>query len=130
KAEFAVLHDGIPRWSRGRASALFSGGACLSLTRHSPAPACFSNMDRTVGRREREAGMRRDWLELGFGLLIALAVSRPTPPGQAQPLGRRSASTGRVGTMRAFPCGPAIQPNAPSAVSGIRAAAPGPFPIP
>src|SRR5262249_58178645 len=80
KAKFPVLHDGIPRWSRGRTSALLSGGACLSL-RHSPAPACFSNMDRTVGRREREAGMRRDWREVGFCLLIAPAPSRATPPG-------------------------------------------------
>src|SRR5262245_66277904 len=39
-------------------------------------------MDRTVGRREREAGMRRDWLELGFGLLIALAVSGATARAQ------------------------------------------------
>jgi hypothetical protein len=39
-------------------------------------------MDRTVGRREREAGMRRDWRELGFGLLIALAVSAATARAQ------------------------------------------------
>jgi len=39
-------------------------------------------MDRTAGRREREAGMRRDWLELGFGLLIALAVSGATARAQ------------------------------------------------
>ena len=31
---------------------------------------------------ERDAGMRRDWLELGFGLLIALAVSGATAGAQ------------------------------------------------
>src|SRR5262249_12196917 len=82
KAKFAVLHDGIPWWSGGRTSAGLPGGACLSLPRPTPAPACYTNMDRTVGRCEGEAGMRRDWLELGFGLLIALAVSGATARAQ------------------------------------------------
>src|SRR5262249_34574293 len=81
KAKFAVLHDGIPRWSRSRTSALLSGRACLPLTRHSPAPACFSNMDRTVGRREREAGMRRGWGLVGVWPVVAPPVVRGTTPG-------------------------------------------------
>src|SRR4249920_2437348 len=40
---------------------------------HSPAPKCFSNMDRIAGRRERKA-MRRDRRGSGFGLLVALAL--------------------------------------------------------
>jgi hypothetical protein len=67
--------------------------------------------------------MRRDWLELSLGLMIALAVFGAT--AQAQVGFDRPA-----GTMPAFPCDRAIRPNAPLAVSGIHAVAPGPSPIP
>jgi uncharacterized membrane protein len=39
-------------------------------------------MDRATGRRERDAGMRRDWFGLGFGWLIAVAIL--ATPARAQ----------------------------------------------
>jgi len=39
-------------------------------------------MDRATGRRERDAGMRRDWFRLGFGWLIAVAIL--VTPARAQ----------------------------------------------